>query len=104
MEVEFGAEVVKYRFCEAGNDRGRGAKQIVNHDFVFAGFEPGAGKIKRLIGTDVPKPAEAMAVHPDDALAPGAHVKKSIARIGDLDLGAPKGGTQRHHESPPTTS
>ena len=90
-EVELGPELVEDRLFEAG-ELGLGwAQQIEDDDLVLAGLQPGPGRYIGLRRADVPVAAEAVAVDPDDALAPVAQVEEGVGRLRHGERAAPEG-------------
>ena len=63
-----------------------GAYDIEDDHLVFAFFEPAAGDIEGLLGTNGPETANGMAIDVDLAFAPGFHVEEGITDFVEREV------------------
>ena len=90
QEIQFRPELIQNRLCQSGNFRLLRAGQIQDDNFIFARAQPAAGRVGGLRRADVPVTTEAMAVHPQIALAPAAQIQKRVAGLFQIERAAPE--------------
>src|ERR1035441_9591605 len=90
-EVKPRAQLVQNRPFQAGDERFFRAEEVQDNDLVLAFTQPRAGRVGGLGRADVPEPAKAAAIDPDDAFTPGTEVEEGVGGLGQVKMPTPEG-------------